>query len=108
MNQITSFLFFTITQYRAEGFIALIILICVFVGAIVWYQFILKPKELKEFNNWLEENKQSLKLKYEIKNILNQLSKQCSPCSKCSNIDFQIWDISSLLTLRCCNCKRRA
>lgn len=106
MKQI-SFLFFTITQYRAEGFIIFLALISVFVAVIVWYQFILKPKEIKDFKLWLDKKKDFFLFKQEIKNILLQLSKQIAPCKKCLHKTHQIWDINSNVIFRCDNCKNK-
>ena len=85
----------------------MVILTILIIGVGFWYILIEKPKEKKEFNKWLNEKKDILNLKQEIKSILNQLSNQITPCSKCSNSIYQVWNINSTLILRCCECKRK-
>ena len=99
--------FLKFNQDAFEGGVAMLLLLVFFCGVIVWYMLIEKPKEKKEFNNWLTENNKSLNLKTEIKNILSQLSDQAPPCDKCSNIEFQIWEINSEMVIRCLSCKKK-
>tara|TARA_R110002051_G_scaffold306149_1_gene376540 strand:+ start:47 stop:784 length:738 start_codon:yes stop_codon:yes gene_type:complete len=103
-----NFYFLKFNQDKFEGLIITILLIILIIIVGIWYQFIQKPKEKKEFNKWLVEKESILHLKPEIKNILNQLGKQITPCSKCNNTIFQIWNINNSLILRCCNCKKKA
>ncbi|MFK8058518.1 MAG: HNH endonuclease [Polaribacter sp.] len=85
----------------------ILILFIILIGIFIWYQFIAKPKENKDFILWLDEKSEVINFKQEIKNILLQLSNQIAPCKKCLTKAHQIWDINSSITFRCCKCKRK-
>ena len=50
-------------QDKFEGLIIFIVIIILVIIIGVWYQLIEKPKEKKEFDNWLEKNEKTLNLK---------------------------------------------
>ena len=100
-------IFLKLNQQRFEGTILMIVIVIFTITILIWYFFVSKPKEKKAFDNWLNVSKDKLALKAEIKNILNQISKQITPCNKCKNSVFQIWDLSSSINLRCLSCKKK-
>lgn len=101
--------FFQLSQERIEGFFIVGGLLIFIIGVGFWYFFKLRPEEKLEYNKWLIERKDLLSFNYkkEIKSILNQLSNQTHPCSKCSGLIFQVWDVNDSIIFRCNNCKKK-
>ena len=107
MKNIPFNILFLFNQEKTEGTIIVTILVIFLLIVFIWYLLVFKPNEKKKFKKWLEETNDFFFVKDEIKNLLKQLSEQITPCNKCKNSIFQIWDIDELITFRCINCKKK-
>lgn len=85
----------------------LIIVLIALILSLIWFYLIEIPRQKKEKNTWLKNNNDKILIIDEVSNIVNQISNQVVACKKCSNREFQFWQLSEEIIVRCIVCKRK-
>lgn len=94
-------------QVNIESSVIFIVIILLVLIVSFWYYFIEIPNQIREKENWLNENEDKLKLQGIVSNIIFTLKSHIPPCKKCGDNHFQIWNVDGLFEYRCMNCKRK-
>lgn len=92
-----------------EGKIIMGLLFVIFIIVVLYILLVEGPKQEKEKNDWIKNNKDKLQSQVVLREIIEGISNSTPPCSKCNSTETQIWDVlDDNITFRCISCKKKS
>lgn len=86
------------------GFLVILIL-----GVLFHAFFIEKPRQKKEKEDWIKNNKKQLSIQNVLTHVIEKIGQNSPPCPKCGSTSFQLWKVAnSVFKIRCVDCRKES